>query len=152
MNNIYEKALAEVYQILLCFPEDIRLKIPKKLLELIKKEKDKDYKVNIKHPLNTGDYSKEAIVLLGMIYTDYLCAPEEKNIRKKRALELKQIYDKQNSEKYNQDNIFKKVNNKVENEKEEISENNMETALVQYKESFFARFKNFIFKILHINK
>ena len=30
--------------------------------------------------------------------------------------------------------------------------NNTNTALIEYKESFFTRFKNFIFKILHINQ
>ena len=34
----------------------------------------------------------------------------------------------------------------------EMPKNNADTALIEYKESFFIKFKNFIFKILHINK
>ena len=55
-------------------------------------------------------------------------------------------------EKYNPDDIFKKANNTTETTNMEISENNTNTALIEYKESFFTKFKNFIFKILHISK
>ena len=47
-------------------------KIPLKLIEFIEKNRDTNYHVDIKLPLNTDDYSKEAIVLIGMLYTDYM--------------------------------------------------------------------------------
>ena len=46
--------------------------------------------------------------------------------------------------------MFKKVY-KGEYIKLETPENNINTALIKYKQSFFTRFKNFVFKILHIN-
>lgn len=50
--------------------------------------------------------------------------------------------EKEKSEKYNPDDIFKKTD----------KDQNANIPLVDYTESFFARFKNLIFKILHINK
>ena len=41
---------------------------------------------------------------------------------------------------------------KQHNINDKLSENHVDTALIEYKESFFTRFKNFIFKILHINQ
>ena len=48
MNNTYEMALAEVYEILQYLPANMKLKIPKKLLEFIETKKDNNYKVDIK--------------------------------------------------------------------------------------------------------
>ena len=72
IDNKYRMALAEVYEVLLYFPESLISKIPQKLLGFIETERDKNYKVKVKLPLDVNDYSKEAIVLIGMIYTDYL--------------------------------------------------------------------------------
>ena len=149
MNNAYGTALAEVHEVLLHLPVDMQSKIPNKLLEIIDKEKDKNYKVNIKHPLKIQDYSKEAVVLLGMIYTDYLCSLEEKNMLKKMTLESKQIYEKEISEKYNIDKLFKERHVNTNLIKDINKHNNTNTALIEYKESLFTKLKNFIFRILH---
>ena len=60
--------------------------------------------------------------------------------------------EEEKREKYNQDNIFKNKNTKAQIINQEIPQNSTNTALIEYKETFFTRFKNFIFKILHINK
>ena len=61
--------------------------------------------------------------------------------------------EKEKAKQYNPDDIFKNKREKqILEDNEEIPENNINTALIEYKESFFVRFKNFIFKILHINK
>ena len=59
--------------------------------------------------------------------------------------------EEEKREQYNPDDIFKNAN-KAKNTDIEMSENNTNTALIECKGSFFTRFKNFIFKILHINK
>ena len=54
--------------------------------------------------------------------------------------------DQEKREKYNPNDIFKNRNST-----ERIQQINVnETALVEYKENFFTKFKNFIFKILNI--
>lgn len=58
--------------------------------------------------------------------------------------------EQEKSKNYNPNNMFKKVY-KGEYIKLETPENNINTALIKYKQSFFTRFKNFVFKILHIN-
>lgn len=73
MSKTDKIALAEVYEILKYLTKEECERIPSKLMEFIKANKDDNYKVNIKRPLNTKDYSREAIVLIGMIYNDYLC-------------------------------------------------------------------------------
>ena len=59
--------------------------------------------------------------------------------------------EEEKREKYNPDNIFKNTSSKAETNNTEKLENNI-NAVLQYKELFFIKFKNFIFKILHINK
>ena len=49
-------------------------------------------------------------------------------------------------------NYLDKIFEKQQNINDKLSENHVDTSLIEYKESFFTRFKNFIFKILHINK
>ena len=70
--NNYRKALTEVYEILLHLPKNLCAKLPPKLIEFIEKNRDTEYNVNVKLPLDIQDYSKEAIVLIGMLYTDYM--------------------------------------------------------------------------------
>lgn len=59
--------------------------------------------------------------------------------------------EKEKREKYNSDNLFKNAS-KTEVSNTEKFEDNINTALQGYKESFFIKFKKFIFKILNINK
>ena len=57
---------------------------------------------------------------------------------------------KQNkTEKYNSDDIFRNVNNDQYTALE-MHENNTNIELLKYKDSFFSKFKSFIFKILHL--
>lgn len=65
----------------------------------------------------------------------------------KKKLHFNQKKKEEKREKYNPDALFKKVDKNIER-----TENNNTTALIEYKESFFTKFKNFILKILHINK
>ena len=53
--------------------------------------------------------------------------------------------------KYNPDSIFKTINNE-EHVNIKTHENNANNSLIKSKKSFLIRFKNFMFKILHINK
>lgn len=76
----------------------------------------------------------------------------------KEKQKLKKIYDKNENvyqiklrEKYNSDNLFKNQKEDLKNnEQENTDENIHEISLVEYKENFFTKFKNFILKLLHI--
>lgn len=130
------EAFTEVYEIFKLMPEELLQKIPKKFYNIIEEERDKEYFPNIKEPIENQKLKNETIIILGLIYRDFLCSPDErKRLQEKDARELqkaKRALEAELQEKYNPDNIFKR-------NKEEIKENNQETALVEYKEQTFIR-------------
>ena len=86
--------------------------------------------------------------MLSLVYRDFICSPEiRQKLHQKDYIELQQIETTLQS-KFNLDNIFEKS----KNINIETSKTTNTSTLTEYKESFFTRFKNFIFKILHINK
>ena len=130
------EAFTEVYEIFKLMPEELLQKIPKKFYNIIEEERDKEYFPNIREPIENQKLKNETIIILGLIYRDFLCSPDErKRLQEKDARELqkaKRALEAELQEKYNPDNIFKR-------NKEEIKENNQETALVEYKEQTFIR-------------
>ena len=153
INSTYSRAYTEVLEIIKYFPEEEYAKIPEEKIEFYKNNMDKDYVflINPEIDLSEQNISSEANAIIVNLFRDYF-ATEEQKAKIKEILDLNQKKEEQEKrEKYNPDDIFKNVN-KVQKTVIETSENNINTALVEYKESFFTRFKNFIFKILHINK
>lgn len=143
-------AYCEVDMILGQMKKEYVNKIPSKLRKLFNEQKKKDYLPDIKVdvPLVEQNLMRKTIAILAMLNLNYWCEDE------KEKQDLIQIYSKNDikreeelREKYNPDDIFKKANKNIE-----TVENNTNTALIEYKESFFTKFKNFIFKILRISK
>ena len=154
VNTVYARAYTEVLEILRYFPEEEYAKIPIEKIIFYQNNKDKNYNftINPEIDLDKQNISSEANAIIVNLFRDYF-ATEEQKIKIKEILDLNQKKEEQEKrEKYNPDDIFKKVNNNIGTTNIETSDNNTNTALIEYKESFFARFKNFIFKILHINK
>ena len=154
MTNVaYAKAYTEVLEIISYFPEEEYAKIPVEKIKFYKNNMDKDYvfSIDTEVDLEKQNISKEANAIIVNLFKEYF-ATEEQKVKIEKILNINQnIEEQEKREKYNPDDIFKK-SNKQETINAEISENNSNTALVEYKESFFTRFKNFIFRILHINK
>lgn len=68
-----KEALAEVDDIISLLSKEYQSKIPKKLKEFIKKNKDSLYKSNITElPRDISGLKKDTVVMLGMIYDKYL--------------------------------------------------------------------------------
>ena len=154
INSTYSRAYTEVLEIIKCFPEEEYAKIPEEKIEFYKNNMDKDYVfiINPEIDLSEQNVSPEANAIIVNLFRDYF-ATEEQKVKIKEILDLNQKKEEQEKrEKYNPDDLFKKVNKDTETTNIEISENNTNTTLKEYKESFFTRFKNFIFKILHISK
>ena len=153
INNSYAKAYTEVLEIIRHFPKEEYFKILIEEIEFYQKNMDKNYNfsINPEIDLSEQNISSEANAIIVNLFRDYF-ATEEQKIKIKEILDLNQKKEEQEKrEKYNPDDILKKTN-KAKNTDIEMSENHTNTALVEYKESFFTRFKNFIFRILHINK
>ena len=142
-------AFAETLFIINCLPYNEQSKIPKKFIEFLEENKNNDYVININPNIGLENQNllEETKELLKEIYLSYFISAEEKNKILQKDKYIKIIEEDLKNKKYSSDKIFEKQHNI----KDKLSENHVDTALIEYKESFFTRFKNFIFKILHIN-
>lgn len=125
-HEIYSQALAEVSVILEHTNPDLVQMIPKKFLDYIWQNKDKNYEVNISSNLSLEDQEikDETKSIMALIYRNYFCTQEERE-KFDGLLNNNQIeYEKALNEKYSYENIFK--NNSLKRD-----ENNQ---LIEYKE------------------
>lgn len=150
-NSNYSKAYKEVLEIIKYFPEKEYNKIPKEKIEFYEANMDKEYNFSIDPTIDLSEQniSKEANAIIVTLFQDYF-ATEEQKIKIREILALnQQKLEIEKSQKYNSNDLFKNKNtDKIVSEKQENT--TKETALVEYKENFFIRFKNFILKLLHI--
>lgn len=131
MKRAYEEAFVEVDEILKMMPIELLSRIPIKFRQVISENKAKDYKVEIKEPLEEEKLKEETVVILGLIYRDFLASPEEREeLQLKDAEELKRI-EEEMQEQYDIDNVFKK---RKKSQGEDSS-----TDLILYKEQGFLR-------------
>ena len=148
MKREYEEAFVEVDEIIKLMPVDLSSKIPLKFRQVISENKAKDYKVKIEEPLEEQKLKDETIVILGLIYRDFLCTPEEREtLQLKDAEELKKI-EQDMQEQYDVNKIFEK-------RKSQTTDNqyNNQTDMIIYKEpGFIKRFFNLIKGIFKKNK
>lgn len=144
-------AFAETLFIIKCLPYNEQNKIPKKLIEFLDENKNDDYvvKINPNIELENQKLLKETKELLKEIYLSYFISNEEKNKILQNEEYRRIVEEDLKSKRYNSDDIFNKVKKQEVVNSDKLTESN-NTSLIEYKESFFARFKNFIFKLLHI--
>ena len=83
-----------------------------------------------------------------MIYLNYICEDEEKDMLKGILKSNEDEYQLELREKYNPDNIFK--NNKKDNTLMINGKKLVEMQIAAYKEPIFKRIINKILKFLHI--
>ncbi len=132
--EITKEAYSEVYAILNLMSWNSISKIPEKIWENIDNKRDKDKIIEIN---NIEDYqaSEQANKLLAVLYRDYFATDEEKEVIKAKEKILEQKEQEELYEKYNPDNLFKNKVSKVETVENSV-------AMVEYKESFFNKIKN----------
>ena len=137
MNIEYQRAFAEIDEIFKLMPMDLLSKIPPKLRQMISENKAQDYKIKIEEPLEEKNLKKETVVILGLIYRDFISSPEEREqLQLKEAEDLKKI-EEEMQKQYDINQIFDKRKNK------QIEQN--DTELIVYKEpSFLKKFFNLI--------
>lgn len=146
INQKYARAYTEILEILSYFSKNDYSKIPTEIIDYYKKNMDKNYVFSINPNMNLDqqNISKETYSIFIELYKRYY-ATEEEIIKINEILKLKNKKDEQKKlKKYESYELFK---TKREKNIEEIKENN----LVEYKESFFTKLKNFIFKLFNIN-
>lgn len=130
-------AYAEINKILDLLEDDYKNRVPEKIRDFFRDERDIEYDPIIKpnQLLSKQNLKSETYILLTILELNYWCDSEEE--KQELLLELSNNEEKKQKElyeKYNPENIFKKKN--------DSDSNNEETAIVVYKE------QNFIKKII----
>ena len=140
MERAYEEAFVEIEEIFKIMPIDLLSKIPVEFRQVISENKAKDYKVKIVEPLEENNLKKETVVILGLIYRDFLASPEEREELQKRDAEELEKIEQEMQKQYDMQNVFEKRKAKQNQEYEQCS-----TDLIVYKEpSFLKKFFNLI--------
>lgn len=140
MKQKYKDAFSEVNEILKLMPTELSNKIPQKFKEIIKNEKSSTYISNIKAPIDECVLKDETVIILALIYRDFLCNELERKNLKARDLEALKAFEEESRKKYNPDNIFK--NNKKNN-----YNSTAEVAITLVKEKWYKKIFNIIRKI-----
>lgn len=152
MKQEYMEAFTEVNEIIKMMPEELVNKIPNKFREMIEEERYKEYVPNIQEPLEKCKLKNETIIILGLIYRDFLCSPEErKRLQEKDAKELAEVQkaiEKENREKYNPDDIFKNRRQSNIEQTQQIQEDN--SMIVVKEEKWYQKIFNIIKGIFKI--
>lgn len=141
MGSNLRKAYSEIYEILNLIEKEYTDKIPNKLKEFFKTERDNDFvpNINIDKPLENQNLQNDTLTILAILYLNYWYESEEE---KQELINLFNEVDKQNSEKYKVDNIFKKKQATINNIEEDV-----DNSLVIIKENFFRKIINKIKKL-----
>ena len=146
------QAYTEIYNFIELLDEYNRNKVPKKLREFFKREKDNTYTKTIEPniPIKEQNLKEETLALIAMLNLQYWCEDEEEKQRLKKIYSDNEIKHQQKlREMYNPEDVFKtkQKQEQIENEisSEEIQEN---VAMVEYKkETFIDKIKKFFIKI-----
>ncbi len=144
------QAYTEIDNFIELLDEYNKNKVPKKLREFFKNEKDNNYTkvIDVNVPIKDQNLKEETLALIALLNLQYWCEDEEE---KKR---LKTIYAKNEKEyqdmlyeKYNPNDIFKKKEKIVT---ENIIKQEKSLQMVEYKEPVFKRIINKILNFLHL--
>ena len=138
MKEEYREAFSEVAQIINLMPSNLVSRIPLEFKQIIQAEKSKTYIPNITESIEQCALKTETIIILALIYRDFLCSKEERENLIARDTNNLVEFEKELREKCDLDNIFKNRNTTQYFQEEYQKE---QTAIVKYKE------KNFLQKL-----
>ena len=136
------QAYSEVDEFIELLDDYEKYKIPEKLRNFFKKEKDPQYYkgLNPNIPIKEQGLKEETLAIIALLNLQYWCDDEEEKERlKKLYAENEEKYFKYMKEKYNPENIFKQ-NDTVEFEDSIKEINNNLPDVGEYNNSFFKKF------------
>lgn len=143
------KAYSEIDEFLGLLSEEQRNKIPKKLREFFKEEKDQEYKkgINLNIAIKNQDLKEETLGIIALLNLQYWCEDENEKQRLKEVYaKNEQVYQEMLQVTFNSDNIFNERTSNIEKEQKQDEA----TRLVEYKEPMIKRIFNKILKFLHL--
>lgn len=144
MKNTTNQAFTEVYDVINHMEIEMQEKIPQKFINLIKENRDLDYKLNINYKEDIKkQLLRESKVILSLIYRDFLCSKEKKE--KLLQLDLEEIRKEEKflREKYEID-FEKRKKEKIEKNIEKTKEQDEKLPIKVEKEKWYKK----IFEIL----
>ena len=154
INKKNANAMAEVIYYLKGIKQEDIDKIPEKLIQYLNKNATKEYQCDFDYnkPLKELNLLDETRGIIGMICYNYWCITDEQKQQYLSKLTYnEQQYQEEMYKKYNPNNLFENLDKK-KNANIEIQKKYINNSLIESKEALFSKIKNFIFKILHINK
>ena len=128
-------AYAEVDEILMLLEDTYREKIPEKVRNFFKEERDNEYKpkIDVEKSLTEQELKRETIILLAILNLNYWCESEKEKQEFLDELTENEKEKKELEKKYSPDNLFEnRTNNKIENN---LYEENLQ--MVEYKKPNF---------------
>jgi len=143
MKEVYREAFSEIDEIFKLMPISFINKIPIKFRDMIHNEKSKEYQPIIEEPLENYTLKDETIIILSLIYRDFLCSKEEKERLKMRDAQRMKEVEEELREKYNVDNLFKNRQQVHENKQTQINN----SLLVIEEEKWYKKIFNIIKKL-----
>ncbi len=150
LSNNRRQAYTEIVNFIELLDEYNRNKIPKKLMEFFKVEKDNNYTkvIDPNVPIKEQNLKKETLALIAMLNLQYWCEDEKEKQRLKKIYANNEIkYQEELRDKYNPDDLFKTKQKNIE------TNHSQQTAMIEYKElSIFQRIKEFIKNIFKATK
>ena len=146
------QAYTEIDNFIELLDEYNRNKVPKKLREFFKREKDNTYTktINPNTPIKEQNLKEETLALIAMLNLQYWCEDEEEKQRLKKIYSDNEIKHQQKlREMYNLEDVFKTKQKQEQIENEISSEETQENvAMIEYrKETFIDKIKKFFIKI-----
>lgn len=138
----YEKCLVELDEIFKYLKDEEKRNIPYEIRKAIKEKKDKHYHWNYDESktLNEQKINRKTIAMLSYLNMEYLLNKKQKKLMEEVHKFNEKKIEKEKSEKYNPDSIFK--NNIKYDKKEEV-------ALAEVEErKWYEKIFSFIKKIL----
>lgn len=150
---------SEVDEFLSLLSKEKQNEIPKKLRDLFRNEKDKEYVKNINKdiPIKNQNLKEETLAIIALLNLEYWCKDEkEKEKLKVIYAQNEQKYQEILLERYNPNNIFVNKEEKLKETKEEntgVSEDigeNLQIIEIKKKESIFKKIINKILNFLNI--
>ena len=134
----YEKAYAEVIEVLKYIPMNEYNKIPKKYITFMEENCSETFSFvyNIALPFEKQNISDEAKNILGMIFRLFIVEQSKKEKLSSKDKELKEQEELEKYMKYNPDNLFKKDNT------DKVLNNVQTKSLTETRDSIFKKIWN----------
>ena len=144
------QAYSEIDEFLGLLTEEQREKIPRKLREFFREEKDSNYikGIRVDIPVNQQNFKEETLAIIALLNLQYWCQDESEKQRLKSVYASNErVYQEMLQVKFNPDDIFKK---RTMHKEDEMTDETSSVKMIEYKEPIIKRIINKIKNFLKI--